>query len=203
MKKLLALLLVSLVTITPNFANAKPWKRVTPRCAPGCPEPYGPYNSTSDAALIPLTASTDGTVKEYHGTGPALNLLMNDSRLQRTKFYGQVGRTNSNWNIVATTAGTGPTQAVVSFTLTSQTFWTTVAQDGTWLHRNGYFVEFRRRGASLAQANLSNFPFGTGGDICGRTSQPYFSRIPIPIDVYNNMDSVLITAKADQMWACQ
>jgi hypothetical protein len=175
--------------------------RVTPK-PPGYPTEYGPYNSDTDQDLLPLTSSSNGLIKEYHGNGPVLSLRMYDRRLPKP-YYGQLARTNSNWNLVATPGKdlSGNDVGLVTFSLTTQTFWTTRGPDGYYQHRNGYFLRFQRRGTDLLKVNLDNFG-GGGTDNCTATSNPWFPRFAIPLDVYNAMDSVLVRANSDAMWGC-
>jgi hypothetical protein len=114
------------------------------------PPHYGPYNSTSPTGSFALVESTSGAsdIKEYHGENPVLELLMDDGRLA-PPHYGQVARNNSNWNLSAikTIDTTGKPSTTVYFGLKTTTFWTTIAGDGTYLHRNGYLLAFCRGGA--------------------------------------------------------
>lgn len=156
--------------------TVKARRDAAPEDKPGNPVTFGPYNSTSPTGTLPLTASSGSgaQVKEYHGTGPVLQLLMNDGRLP-APYYGQVARNNQDWNltVVKSANATGNLISVVFLTLTSNTLWNTVnPQDGSWLHRNGYTLTFRRGNQDLATVDPGSNFGGGGSDVCGQ-SQHY------------------------------
>jgi hypothetical protein len=181
----------------------------------GAPAPGGgPFNSTSPTgpfALDPPKATPDGAqIKEYHGKEPKLELLMNDPRLKGSKYYGDVARINSDWNLSAVKSVIFPTVNVpvalilcsVFFSLTSNTLWTTRGQDGGYLRRNGFLLTFCRSSQILLTFDPGWDFGGGGGDICGQTSIITFPKFPISTDVFDLMDNVVVTAKSDQFWPC-
>jgi hypothetical protein len=153
------------------------------------------------AAGAQHTTRENGLIKEYYGKAPVLNVYMNDSRLP-APYYGQLGRTSSDWRFVAVDESSSNT-VFVTVSLTTQTFWTSVGADGTWWPRHGYFLTFLRQGAPLYTYNLGPTFGGGGGDICGNKSNPWFPRFTIPRDIFVAMDSVSVVANSDQMWACR
>jgi hypothetical protein len=181
---------------------------IRPEDSPGDPVTYGPYNSTTATGtfkLTPAAGSGGALVKEYHGTEPVLQLLMNDGRLSKP-YYGGVARNNRDWNLTAVKSAdaAGNLISVVFFSLTSHTRWTTLnPQDGAWLHRNGYTLTFRRGSQELLTVDPGPDFGGGGGDICDKTSTIKFPHFQIVNQAFDVMDNVVVFAKADQFWACK
>jgi hypothetical protein len=173
------------------------------------PPHYGPYNSSPNPPTItlPLTSSVRGPsqIKEFHEAGPLVTLVMTDNRLP-APYLGQVARNNTDWNFTAiqTLDESGKPSTTGYFSLKTTTLWTTIAYDGSYLMRYGYFLSFCRGAQLLFQHDCPgpDFGKGQGGDVCGASSTPTFPPFQIPNDVFVGMDNVVVFTKPDQFWAC-
>jgi hypothetical protein len=203
MKRLLAVL-ISLVAATgADSAAGQP---------PGVPPGMGgPWLTSTAQGTLQLVPSPDGLRKEYHGNGPILILYMDDGVLRGSAYFHDVGRKNNDWDLTIKAASDvqcsidwgQPNCGYVSLSLRSQTYWSTEGSDGSYLHRNGYYLKLLDHdGQTLFERNLDNFG-GGGTDNCGHVSNPWFKPFSIPFGVYARVDSVSVQANADRMWWCQ